>query len=38
MSTLDQPQTIVFPAPATSTEEKPGEVQDLVPAFEAQGV
>src|SRR5579863_8483774 len=38
MSTLDQPQTIAFPAPATSTQEKPGEVQDVAPAFEAQGV
>jgi peptide/nickel transport system permease protein len=39
MSTLDQPQTIAFPAPASSTQEKPGgEVQDVAPAFEAQGV
>ena len=38
MSTLDQPQTIAFPLPGGATQEKPGEVQDIVPAFEAQGV
>ena len=38
MSTLDQPQTISFPVPAGTTQEKPGEVQDVAPAYEAQGV
>jgi peptide/nickel transport system permease protein len=38
MSTLDQPQAIAFPVPAGGIQETPGEVQDVVPAFEAQGV
>ena len=38
MSTLDQPQTIAFPVPASPTQEKPGEIQDVAPAFETQGV
>ena len=38
MSTLDQPQAIAFPVPSGATQEKPGEVQDLIPAFETQGV
>jgi len=38
MSTLDQPQSIAFPIPGGSTQELPGEVQDVVPAYEAQGV
>ncbi len=41
MSTLDQPQSIGFPVPvpaATGTQEKPAEIQDVAPAFEAQGV
>ena len=39
MSTLDQPRSIAIPAPGASpTQEKPGEVQDVAPAFEAQGV
>jgi peptide/nickel transport system permease protein len=38
MSTLDQPRSIAIPLPGGSTHEKPGEVQDVAPAFEAQGV
>jgi peptide/nickel transport system permease protein len=38
MSALDQPQAIAFPVPAGGIQETPGEVQDVVPAFEAQGV
>jgi len=38
MSTLDQPQAIGFPIPGGSVQETPGEIQDVVPAFEAQGV
>ncbi len=38
MSALDQPQAIAFPIPAGGIQETPGEVQDVVPAFEAQGV
>jgi peptide/nickel transport system permease protein len=39
MSTLDQPRGIAIPlqAPPVS-QEKPGEVQDVAPAYEAQGV
>jgi peptide/nickel transport system permease protein len=38
MSTLNQPRSIAIPLPTGSAQEKPGEVQDVAPAFEAQGV
>jgi peptide/nickel transport system permease protein len=38
MSTLDRPQAIGFPVPAGTTDEKPADVQDVAPAYEAQGV
>ena len=38
MSTLDQPRAIAIPLPTGGPQEKPGEVQDVAPAFEAQGV
>ncbi len=38
MSTLDQPRGIAIPLPGGGLQEKPGEVQDVAPAFEAQGV
>jgi peptide/nickel transport system permease protein len=39
MSTLDQPRGIAIPLQAPPVpQEKPGEVQDVAPAFEAQGV
>lgn len=39
MSTLDQPRGIAIPLQAPQIpQEKPGEVQDVAPAFEAQGV
>jgi peptide/nickel transport system permease protein len=39
MSTLDQPRGIAIPLQAPPVpQEKPGEVQDVAPAYEAQGV
>jgi peptide/nickel transport system permease protein len=38
MSTLEHPQPIVLPVPGGTAHEKPEEVQDVAPAFEAQGV
>jgi peptide/nickel transport system permease protein len=38
MSTLDQPRTIALPLPGEVRQEKPGQVQDLIPAYESQGV
>jgi peptide/nickel transport system permease protein len=38
MSTLDQPHSTVAPVSSETTQEKPEEVQDVAPAFEAQGV
>jgi peptide/nickel transport system permease protein len=38
MSTLDQPRTIALPLQGEVRQEKPGRVQDLIPAYESQGV
>jgi peptide/nickel transport system permease protein len=38
MSTLDQPRTIALPLPGEVRQEKPEQVQDLIPAYESQGI
>jgi peptide/nickel transport system permease protein len=38
MSTLDQPRAVAIPIPSGAAQDKPGEVQDVTPAFETRGV
>jgi peptide/nickel transport system permease protein len=38
MSTVDHPRAIALPVPGGATHEVPGDIQDVAPAFEAQGV